>query len=231
MLCFFYHGMILRVFYSFINSSCYQFPVLLCKITPMLRKFFFNLAYLGRPVWDTGISPPELTDFIATHPAGWALDLGCGTGTNVVTLAKHGWSVTGVDFTPRAIRMARQKVQQNGVQAELRVDDVTRLHQLSGRYNLVLDMGCYHSLAPGKRPVYLANVRRLLADDGTFLLYTFTGSGFGRTGPGSSEEDFRLIDQELHIVKRKDSTERGYRPSAWLTIMKRMHPTVSDEPA
>ncbi len=187
----------------------------------MLRKLFFSLAYLRKPVWDTGVSPQELLDFIATHPPGRALDMGCGTGTNVVTLAKHGWVVTGVDFTPQAIRKARQKVQRDQLQVDLRVDDVTRLNALRGPFDLVLDMGCFHSLASGKRQAYLANIARLLAEEGTFLLYTFLGSGYGKTGPGSSEDDLRLISQNLHIVARKDGNERGIRPSAWLTIQKR----------
>ncbi len=187
----------------------------------MLRKLFFNLAYLQRPVWDTGISPPELLEFISTHAPGRALDLGCGTGTNAITLAKAGWQVTGVDFTPRAIKRARQKAADSHVTLDLRLEDVTKLKQTLGKFDLILDMGCYHSLAPGKRPVYVANIERLLSDGGTFLLYTFIGSGFGRTGPGSSEDEMRFIDQKLRIVDRKDSTERGFRPSAWLTIQKR----------
>ncbi|HZD55845.1 MAG TPA: class I SAM-dependent methyltransferase, partial [Anaerolineales bacterium] len=69
----------------------------------ILRRIFFNLWYYREPPWDTGISPPELLAFIESHPAGQALDLGCGTGTNVITLARNGWQVTGVDFAPRAI--------------------------------------------------------------------------------------------------------------------------------
>ncbi len=187
----------------------------------MLRKLFFNLAYLQKPIWDTGISPSELAEFISSHAPGRALDMGCGTGTNVVTLAKAGWQVTGVDFTPRAIRRARQKARDSHVTVELRLGDVTRLKDIDGKFDLILDLGCYHSLAPGKRPVYLANVDRLLANDGTFLLYSFLGSGYGRTGPGSSEDELQYIDQKLRIVQRIDSTERGYRPSAWLTVQKR----------
>src|SRR5689334_21905005 len=52
----------------------------------MLRRLSFNLWYFRNPPWDSGISPPELLEFIQTHPAGKAIDLGCGTGTNVITL-------------------------------------------------------------------------------------------------------------------------------------------------
>jgi cyclopropane fatty-acyl-phospholipid synthase-like methyltransferase len=187
----------------------------------MLRKLFFNLAYLHHPVWDTGVSPQELLDFIDTHPAGRALDMGCGTGTNVVTLAKHGWKVTGVDFTPRAIRQAKQKARLSGVQVTLRRDDVTRLPGLSGEFDLILDMGCYHSLSEDSHRAYLDNIDRLLASDGTLLLYMFIKSLPAAPGPGVTEEGIEYIGQRLEIARRKDGTERGIRPSAWLTIHKR----------
>jgi methylase of polypeptide subunit release factors len=75
----------------------------------MLRKLWFNLAYYQKHVWDTGITPQEVMSFIASHVPGKALDIGCGTGTNVIALAKSGWQVTGVDFAPRAIRIAKKR--------------------------------------------------------------------------------------------------------------------------
>ena len=40
-------------------------------------------------------------------PVGQALDLGCGSGANVLKLASRGWSVTGVDWAEAAIAVAR----------------------------------------------------------------------------------------------------------------------------
>ena len=93
----------------------------------LIRRLSFNLWYLRRPPWDSGIVPPEVVDFICTHPPGRALDLGCGTGTSSLALAKAGWQVTGVDFVPRAIRIARAKAKAAGVSVDFRVGDVTRL--------------------------------------------------------------------------------------------------------
>ena len=50
----------------------------------------------------------EGADRLAT---GRALDLGCGTGTNSIYLAQHGWETTGVDFVPRAIGIAKRKAE------------------------------------------------------------------------------------------------------------------------
>lgn len=186
----------------------------------MLRKLWFNLSYYRKPVWDTGISPQELLDFIATHEPGRALDLGCGTGTNVITLARHGWQVVGMDFAQRAISIAIKKARQNGVDIDLRQEDVTQLNSFKGRFDLILDMGCFHSLPTNKRSSYILKIDQLLSDSGTFLLYLFFTSSPLGSGPGAFEEDIRFITQNLRVIKRKDSTERGIRPSAWFTLQK-----------
>jgi cyclopropane fatty-acyl-phospholipid synthase-like methyltransferase len=190
----------------------------------MLQKLFFNLAYLQKPVWDTGISPPELMDFISSHNPGRAVDMGCGTGTNVITLAKHGWEVIGVDFVRRAINIAKNNAEQYDVDAKFLVDDVTRLEKVSGKFDLVLDMGCYHSLPPATRQAYISKINDLLADSGTLLLYIFIKPNPDIVGPGVTDADIQYITQNLHLVGRKDGTERGIRPSAWLTLQKKSPP-------
>lgn len=190
------------------------------KIVHMLRKLWFNLAYLQKPVWDTGISPQELLDFITTHEPGRALDLGCGTATNVITLAKNGWEVIGVDFSKRAINLARKKAKLNGVNVDLRQEDVTQLDSIENKFDLILDMGCFHSLIPSKRPAYILKIDQLLADTGTFLLYLFFTSTNGSYSPGATDEDIRFINQTLRMIERKDSSERGIHPSAWLTLQR-----------
>jgi cyclopropane fatty-acyl-phospholipid synthase-like methyltransferase len=186
----------------------------------MLKKLFFNLAYLQKPVWDTGISPPELMDFISTHNPGRALDMGCGTGTNVITLAKHGWEVIGVDFVRRAINIAKSNAQQFGVEAEFLVEDVTRLETVTGTFDLILDMGCFHSLPPATRHAYIQKINHLLTDNGTYLLYTFIKANPDSSGPGVIDADIQFITKNMSLVKRKDGTERGLHPSAWLSFQR-----------
>ena len=185
----------------------------------LLRRLTFSLWYYFKPPWDSGISPPELLDFIENHPAGNAIDIGCGTGTNVITLAKAGWQVTGVDFAPRAIELAKRKTKRVGIQAELHVRDVTKLEGISGPFDLALDMGCFHGLGDRKAD-YLAELNRILAPGGHWLMY-----GFFNSTPAS--DSFRLVEADLDLIQssmtqvwRQDGFDRGERSSAWFLFQK-----------
>jgi len=183
----------------------------------LLRWFSFNLWYFQNPPWDSGISPPELLDFIAHTPAGRAIDIGCGTGTNVITLARNGWQVTGVDFVPRAIQIAKRK--SKGIQAELMVNDATKLKGLDGPFDLALDMGCFHGI--DNRTGYLTQLDRVLAPGGHWLMYGFFKAASQRTGSGLTAADLELISSfGFRLVSRKDGLDKRNQPSAWFLYIK-----------
>jgi len=180
----------------------------------MFRKIFFNFQYIKQPPWDTGISPPELIQFMDGHPPGRALDLGCGTGTNAIELARRGWQVTGVDFARRALRTARSKAKMAGLQIDFRSADVSKLRGVSGPFDLFLDIGCFHGLPSNAKTRYLANLDQLLSTYGSFMLYAFLCEQ-NRQGIGVVETDINHLMNKYRLVYRKDGTERGQRPSAW----------------
>jgi cyclopropane fatty-acyl-phospholipid synthase-like methyltransferase len=176
----------------------------------------FNRWYFGksRP-WDTGVSPPELLRHIAAHPPGRALDLGCGTGTNVITLAQHGWRAIGMDFAIKAIAEAKQKAAHENVVVDVRVGDVTRLDGVTGPFDLVLDIGCFHGLPDLGKDAYAARVQPLVATSGTFLLYVqWKVDTSQRTG--IQESDLARF-APLTLVRREDGIDTARnRPSSWL---------------
>jgi cyclopropane fatty-acyl-phospholipid synthase-like methyltransferase len=178
----------------------------------ILRHLKYNLAYINHPPWDTGISPPELLDFIRSTPPGKALDLGCGSGTNALTLAKNGWHVTAVDFVAKAIRQARKKCRQEKCRIRFEVGDVTQLHQITCKFDFILDIGCFHSLDQSHIEAYARNVDRLLAYNGSYLLYGFTD---GKTGKiFLSDYHTNAINKFLVLINRKDGLDKD-RLSAW----------------
>jgi 2-polyprenyl-3-methyl-5-hydroxy-6-metoxy-1,4-benzoquinol methylase len=185
----------------------------------MLRYINFNLWYFIHPPWDSGISPPELLKFIDDHPAGRAIDLGCGTGTNVITLARNGWQVTGIDFASRAIQIAKRKAKKANMTAAIAVGDVTRLNNISGPFDLALDMGCFHGVED--RVAYLSELKRILASGGYWLLYGIFKSDLypGRTG--MIPTDLELIQSNgFELLSRTDGKDKRERPSAWFLYKK-----------
>jgi SAM-dependent methyltransferase len=147
----------------------------------------YEVAYrVGFKPWDTGAPPAELVALVEAGQRltpGRALDLGCGTGTNAVYLSRQGWQVTGVDMIGHALRVAGRRAAAAGVRPRLVRGDVTRLGELGiGRdYDLLLDLGCYHSLFPVRlRDDYASSVTAVAAPGAVLLLYGFL--------PGQREE-------------------------------------------
>ena len=186
----------------------------------LFRRILFQYLYFHKPPWDTGISPPELLEFIQTHSPGRAIDIGCGTGTNLITLAEAGWEVTGVDFAPRAIKMARRKLNQAVVQAKLFVQDATNLQGIGGPFDFALDLGCFHGIPQDGKPKYLNQLDRILASNGFWLMYGFLKTDPLQKKSGLLEADIDLISSRLTLLSRRDGFDNGSKPSAWFLYQK-----------
>jgi cyclopropane fatty-acyl-phospholipid synthase-like methyltransferase len=178
-----------------------------------LRRLTFQLFYLRHPPWESGIVPPEVEDFIANNPPSRALDLGCGTGTSSIALAKAGWTVTGIDFVPRAIRMAKRKAKAAGLTVDFRLGDAAHLRSplFTSPFSLILDIGCYHGLSPSDQSAYFNQLDHLLAPGGTWLLY-----GFFKL----DESPIQGTGLNLELEKRADGMDKVRRQSAWFWFRK-----------
>lgn len=185
-----------------------------------LNRLMFSLWYLRRPPWDSGITPPELINFLNTCQTGRAIDLGCGTGTNVVTLARLGWQVTGIDFIHTAIQKARKKAQQNGVKVDLRIGDVTRLEGIPGVFDFALDLGCFHSLNAKGRTLYLDQLERILKPGGKWFIYAFLNTHPETPGMGLTPADLDEIQAHVRLLERMDGFDKKARPSAYFIFEK-----------
>lgn len=185
-----------------------------------MRRVGFELRYwLGRTPWDTGVSPPELLAFIDANPPGRALDLGCGTGTNVVTLAQHGWVVTGVDFSARAIGAARTRARAAGLTADLRRGDVSDLEDIDGPFDLILDIGCFHRLDLAAQARYAGNLDRLLGRRGVYLLYAFVSEPTTPSGFPSVDQTAARFAPQLVLQGVGLGCDRRHA-AAWFTFLR-----------
>ncbi|MBT3336424.1 MAG: class I SAM-dependent methyltransferase [Anaerolineae bacterium] len=180
-----------------------------------------NLFYLSRPPWDSGITPPELLEFIDQHPAGRAIDIGCGTGTNLITLAEHGWQVSGVDFALLALYKARRKAKIANVKIDLHLGDASKLRGIKGKFDLALDMGCFHNLGEKKRD-YLAQLDNILAPSGYWLIYAHLTPADGTPAShGLAPVDLASAQSRFDLIWRKDGTDKIGRDSVWALFQKK----------
>ncbi|XP_035918146.1 EEF1A lysine methyltransferase 2-like [Anopheles stephensi] len=108
------------------------------------------------------------------------IDLGCGNGMMLIELAQEGFkNLTGIDYSPKAIELAKAicadqqypfiKYQVADLMSE---SEVTAL----GKFKVVHDKGTYDAISihpedsKTMRTSYIANVHRMLEDDGLFIL-------------------------------------------------------------
>ncbi|WP_206055111.1 class I SAM-dependent methyltransferase [Nocardia sp. CS682] len=164
----------------------------------------YQAAYrTGFTPWDTGRPPDELVTLTEGHralPPGRALDLGCGTGTNTIYLSRCGWQTTGVDLAASAITKARRRAAAAGVEPALVQGDATRLVELGlgDGFELILDLGCYHSLYPETlRENYAHSVTAVAAPGATLLLFGFLPGRLSAHRITATELQARFPDWEL----------------------------------
>jgi SAM-dependent methyltransferase len=119
--------------------------------------------------WHLSRTPPELLEALAD---GWiaapgrVLDLGCGLGIEVAALADRGFQAVGIDISPVAI----ERAQRSHPGVEFVVGDVLELPFEDGSFDVIIDRGCFHYMAPGDRSRYEAEAWRVLRPGGRFLL-------------------------------------------------------------
>jgi 2-polyprenyl-3-methyl-5-hydroxy-6-metoxy-1,4-benzoquinol methylase len=189
------------------------------------RQMFTERYKTQETPWDTNITPPEIVEVIAELPVGTALDLGCGTGTNVKYLLEHGWQVNGIDFVQQAIDSAKVKLKDFPQdQVAVFCYDVTQLEQLTdlrAPYDLVIDIGCGHGLDKDKNEKYAEDIAGLLKPDGVFMLYASQPRENSTVG-WSPDDINRLFTPYFDMVWKSqgDDTSIGI-PAGWYRLKRK----------
>jgi cyclopropane fatty-acyl-phospholipid synthase-like methyltransferase len=125
-----------------------------------------------------------------------------------------------VDFAPRAIKLAKQKLKRAGIQAGLSVNDATKLNGIIGPFDLALDLGCFHGISKEGRGKYQTQLDCILAPNGFWLLYAFLNPNTPQSSSGLAEADLSLISTHLTLLSRRDGFDKRERQSAWFLYQK-----------
>ena len=144
----------------------------------------FESAYLGTPPWDIGRPQPAIMRLAqAGQITGSVLDVGCGTGENVLYLAELGFAAMGVDGAPTAISKARAKAKQRGVTAQFEVADALSLSMPNRQFDSVIDTGLFHVFSDEERDRFRDSLARVVRRGGTYFLMCFSDQQPGDWGP------------------------------------------------
>ncbi|MEV7182478.1 class I SAM-dependent methyltransferase [Kitasatospora sp. NPDC093679] len=124
---------------------------------------------------DHGLHDPAVRAAWASRLHGWlpeppahVLDLGCGTGSLSLLLARQGHHVTGIDLAPGMIARARAKLAATGLEAAFHVGNADTPPARSGGYDALLCRHLAWTLADP--PATLRHWVTLLRPGGTLAL-------------------------------------------------------------
>jgi SAM-dependent methyltransferase len=131
----------------------------------------------GSLPWDRGEPSPQLLDWLADgslRAAGGRIAVpGCGAGHEVAALAAAGFQVTGIDYAPGAVSMARERLAAQARNAEVLRAEVVQADVLQWQpatpLDAVYEQTCLCALHPDQWVAYASQLRRWLRPGGSLF--------------------------------------------------------------
>ena len=134
------------------------------------------------------------------------LDMGCGSGTNLLPLIERGAKVTGLDISPELVSIARKRLDQwrsTNPEPEVFVGSAYETHFPSEMFDVIFCVALLHHL---DMPLALAEFRRILKPGGILivsepvrfsLIYKTLANWFPRQDADISEYEYPLSEAQL----------------------------------
>lgn len=125
--------------------------------------------------WDLGAPTPTFARLAASgdYPPGQMIVLGAGRGHDARLFARHGFTVTAVDFASEAVA-AMQALGDPASPVQILQADIFALPEtMNGRFDYILEYTCFCAIDPTRREEYAALAARLLKPDGLYIALAF----------------------------------------------------------
>ena len=189
---------------------------------------------IGDTPWDHDAPDRNLIEMVSHRPIPKckALDIGCGTGSNVIWLAGQQFVVTGCDISKTAIEIAREKAVGSSVDCTFVVADFVESSIPGSPFGFVFDRGCLHSFGAAKERIQFAeNVYSCLEAGGLWL--TLVGNADEPTreiGPPqlTASELAEAVEPCFEIVSLAAGhfgSNQPDPPHAWICLMRKRERT------
>jgi SAM-dependent methyltransferase len=143
------------------------------------------------------------------------LEIGCGTGTDLLQFARGGARVTGVDLTPRSIEIIRQRFEVYNLPGDFALEDAEGLSFADESFDVVYSFGVLHHTPDTARAI--REVHRVLRRGGEAIVMLYNraslyywGAIMLRRGLLRGELLSKSIEQIMS--ERVEHSETGGRP-------------------
>jgi SAM-dependent methyltransferase len=170
--------------------------------------------------WEKGEASPGLVDFLAAHPdlpRGAVLVPGCGTGHDARAWAGSGFTVTGMDLAPSAIRLSQERTAQAGLKADFRLGNFLELQPFA-HFDWIFEHTLFCAIQPTQRDDYMQAVLRWLKPGGQFLAVHYMLRD--KDGPPFGCEQQELMERFTpHFELKQGWVPRSYDNRTGLELM------------
>jgi ubiquinone/menaquinone biosynthesis C-methylase UbiE len=103
-------------------------------------------------------------------PGMKVLEVGCGTGSNLMLYRQAGCSVYGIDLSPSMLEIARTKL---GEDADLQLGDASNMQYQDNFFDFVIAMFALHEMPSEVRPLVMGEMIRVTKREGRVLIIDF----------------------------------------------------------
>jgi SAM-dependent methyltransferase len=143
------------------------------------------------------------------------LEIGCGTGTDLLQFARGGASVTGVDLTPLSVEITRQRFEVYNLSGDFALEDAERLSLADESFDVVYSFGVLHHTPDTARAIREAHRVLRRGGEAIIMLYNraslyYWGSIVLKRGILRGELLSKSVEQIMS--ERVEHSETGGRP-------------------
>ena len=177
--------------------------------------------------WDRGGASPQLARWWAdgTLAAGQRVAVpGCGSGHDVLALARGGCAITAIDYADAAVTLTRERLAAAGAAAAVEQADVLAW-QPAAPLDAVFEQTCWCALHPDQWAAYAQQLQGWLRPGGRLLLLAMQclrpGAAEGRIEGPPYHMDINLLRALLPAAQwawPAPPYERVPHPAGWTEL-------------
>ena len=123
------------------------------------------------------------------------LDVGCGHGRHVVFFAEQGFTVSGIDHSKNAIKVAEEWLKVKNLSANVSVGNIDDLPFEDNSFNVVTCIGVFDHVLFSDAKKAICEINRVLAPGG-YMYFTLRSDESSECGRG------KKIDENTYILQQ-----------------------------